>query len=82
MSKYLFKSYVYCCGVHSETEFFFHVFCFVQALIMTQNHQESIRLGNGFIVEVDVKGVVSFDLSGKIEVSIWSRTSQSLIKKS
>ncbi|XP_066137912.1 microsomal triacylglycerol transfer protein isoform X2 [Euwallacea fornicatus] len=53
-----------------------------QALILTQDHREYLRLGNGFIVEIDLKGSVSFDLSGKIEVSIWNRNAQSLIKKS
>ncbi|XP_066259661.1 microsomal triacylglycerol transfer protein [Euwallacea similis] len=53
-----------------------------QALILIQDHKEYLRLGNGFIVEIDLKGSVSFDLSGKIEVSIWGRNAKSLIKKS
>uniref|UniRef100_A0AAR5PC52 Vitellogenin domain-containing protein n=1 Tax=Dendroctonus ponderosae TaxID=77166 RepID=A0AAR5PC52_DENPD len=53
-----------------------------QALILSQDHKEYLRLGNGFVIDIDLKGAVSFDLSGKIELSIWNRNAQSLIKKS
>ncbi|CAG9774022.1 unnamed protein product [Ceutorhynchus assimilis] len=53
-----------------------------QALILVQDHEDYLRLGNGFLVQINLKGAVSFDLSGKIEVSIWNRNAQSLIKKS
>ncbi|XP_050308345.1 microsomal triacylglycerol transfer protein [Anthonomus grandis grandis] len=53
-----------------------------QALILVQEHEDTIRLSNGFIVKIDIKGALSFDLSGKMEVSLWNRNAQSLIKKS
>ncbi|KAH1026146.1 hypothetical protein HUJ05_010708 [Dendroctonus ponderosae] len=53
-----------------------------RALILSQDHKEYLRLGNGFVIDIDLKGAVSFDLSGKIELSIWNRNAQSLIKKS
>lgn len=52
-----------------------------QAIILTQDHEEYLRLGNGLIVKLNLKGAASFDLSGKIEISIWNRNAQSLIKK-
>lgn len=49
---------------------------------MLQDHLEYLRLGNGFIAEFDNKGVASFDLSGKIEFSLWNRNAVSLVEKS
>ncbi|KAL1497490.1 hypothetical protein ABEB36_008445 [Hypothenemus hampei] len=53
-----------------------------QVITLIQDYKKSLRLGNGFIIEVDIKTVVSFDLSGQITISIWNRNAQSLIKKS
>lgn len=55
--------------------------CF-KALAMLQDHLEYLRLGNGLIAELDTKGVASFDLSGKIEFSLWNRNAESLVEKS
>lgn len=55
---------------------------FLQALAMLHDHQEYLRLGPGFIAELDLKGAISFDLSGKIETSLWNRNAVSLVKKS
>lgn len=53
-----------------------------QALILMQDHEELLRLGNGFMADVNMKGAISLDLSGKIETSLWNRNAQSLIKQS
>lgn len=53
-----------------------------QSLVLLQDHLEFLRLGSGFVAEIDVKGGISFDLSGKIEISIWGRTAESLVEKS
>ncbi|KAF2884917.1 hypothetical protein ILUMI_21251 [Ignelater luminosus] len=53
-----------------------------QALAMLHDHQEYLRLGAGFIAELDLKGAISFDLSGKIEISLWNRNAVSLVEKS
>ncbi|XP_076264767.1 microsomal triacylglycerol transfer protein isoform X1 [Rhynchophorus ferrugineus] len=53
-----------------------------QALILWQDHEDYIRLGNGFTAEVNFKGGLSFDLSGKISISLWNRNAESLIQKS
>lgn len=49
---------------------------------MLQDHHEYLRLGSGFIAEFDTKGVASFDLSGKIELSLWNRNAEALVEKS
>ncbi|KAK9695039.1 MTP large subunit, lipid-binding domain [Popillia japonica] len=53
-----------------------------QALVLLQDHVEHLRLGPGFIAEIDFKGATSFDLSGKIEFSLWNRNAVSLVEKS
>ncbi|KAK9887789.1 hypothetical protein WA026_000102 [Henosepilachna vigintioctopunctata] len=52
-----------------------------QALTMLQDHLEFLRLGSGFIVELELKGAVSLDLAGKIEISLWGRTADSVVEK-
>ncbi|XP_018321773.1 microsomal triglyceride transfer protein large subunit [Agrilus planipennis] len=53
-----------------------------QALALLQDHREYVRLGSGFIAELDVKGAVSFDLSGKISISLWNKNAASVVRKS
>ncbi|RZC38190.1 microsomal triglyceride transfer protein large subunit [Asbolus verrucosus] len=53
-----------------------------QSLILLQDHLEFLRLGPGFVAELNLKGAMSFDLSGNIEISIWSRTADSVVEKS
>ncbi|KAK5641229.1 hypothetical protein RI129_009776 [Pyrocoelia pectoralis] len=53
-----------------------------QALLMPYSHLQYLRLAPGFICELDLKGTASFDLSGKVELSLWNRNGVSLIEKS
>ncbi|XP_018566345.1 microsomal triglyceride transfer protein large subunit [Anoplophora glabripennis] len=53
-----------------------------QALALLYDHLEYIRLGSGFLAELNLKGAISFDLSGKIEISLWNRNAESLVEKS
>ncbi|XP_030757163.1 microsomal triglyceride transfer protein large subunit [Sitophilus oryzae] len=53
-----------------------------QALILWQDHEDRITLSNGFVAVANFKGAVSFDLSGKISISLWNRNAQSIIEKS
>ncbi|KAF5290521.1 hypothetical protein FQA39_LY03625 [Lamprigera yunnana] len=53
-----------------------------QALLLPFDHKQYIRLGSGFLCEIDLKGSASFDLSGKVEMSLWNRNGVSLIEKS
>lgn len=48
---------------------------------MLQDHLQYLRLGNGFIAELDVQGAASFDLAGNIEISLWNRNAKSLVEK-
>lgn len=52
-----------------------------QALLLPQEHLQYIRLSPGFIAELDFKGAASFDLAGKIEISLWNRNAESLVEK-
>nr|XP_023016932.1 microsomal triglyceride transfer protein [Leptinotarsa decemlineata] len=53
-----------------------------QVLALLQDNLEHIRLSNGFIAKVDFRGATSFDLSGKIEISLWNRNAEGLVQKS
>lgn len=50
-------------------------------LALLQDHNEYLRLGSGFVARVSMKGALSFDLSGKIEMSLWNRNAESSIEK-
>lgn len=50
-----------------------------QILASLYSHSEYVPLGSGFVAEIDVQGAVSFDLAGKIELSLWSRNANSLV---
>lgn len=52
-----------------------------QALALLQDHHQFLRLVNGFIVELDVKGAASFDLAGSIQFSLWNRNGEALVEK-
>ncbi|XP_057321313.1 microsomal triacylglycerol transfer protein isoform X1 [Microplitis mediator] len=51
-----------------------------QAIANLHRHHEIVPLTSGFVAEVDVEGAVSFDLAGQIQLSLWSRTAQSLVE--
>ncbi|CAG9812767.1 unnamed protein product [Phaedon cochleariae] len=53
-----------------------------QVLALLHDHLEYIRLGSGYIARIDIKGATSFDLSGKIEISLWNRNAEALVQKS
>ncbi|XP_019876158.1 microsomal triacylglycerol transfer protein [Aethina tumida] len=53
-----------------------------QANALLQDHLEYLRLGSGFIAELNVKGALSFDLSGSVKISIFYSTAESLVEKS
>jgi len=44
------------------------------------DHQESYPLIGGFVVEQQMHGVLSLDVTGQVEISIWHRSSQSLVR--
>jgi microsomal triglyceride transfer protein large subunit len=52
-----------------------------QALALLQDHLQYLPLQSGFIAELNLMGVVSFDLSGQIQLSLWNRNAHSLVEK-
>ncbi|CAH1108236.1 unnamed protein product [Psylliodes chrysocephalus] len=52
-----------------------------QVLALLHDHLEYIRLGSGFITNINIKGATSMDLSGQIEISLWNRNAESLVQK-
>ncbi|KAJ8915951.1 hypothetical protein NQ315_016627 [Exocentrus adspersus] len=53
-----------------------------QVLALLYDHLEYLRLGTGFVAELSLRGATSFDLSGKIDISLWNRNAESLVEKS
>ncbi|KAJ9593728.1 hypothetical protein L9F63_014701 [Diploptera punctata] len=51
-----------------------------QTLALLQDHLQYLPLQNGFIAELTLLGVVSFDLSGQIQLSLWNRNAHSLVE--
>ncbi|XP_064608332.1 microsomal triglyceride transfer protein large subunit-like [Liolophura sinensis] len=49
----------------------------LQANFLLQDHSERLHLSNGLVVDLQVLGAASVDLSGSISISLWSRNSHS-----
>ena len=47
---------------------------------MLQDHSQRVHLSNGLVVNVEVLGVLSMDLSGYVSISLWNRNCEALIK--
>ncbi|PNF28005.1 hypothetical protein B7P43_G13850 [Cryptotermes secundus] len=52
-----------------------------QTLALLQDHLQYLPLQSGFVAELNLMGVVSFDLSGQIQLSLWNRNAHSLVEK-
>jgi microsomal triglyceride transfer protein large subunit len=52
-----------------------------QMLALLQDHLQYLPLQSGFIAQLSLMGVVSFDLSGQIQLSLWNRNAHSLVEK-
>lgn len=50
-----------------------------QGNILLSDYGESYPLINGFLVEQQMRGVLSLDLSGEIQISLWNRNSHSVV---
>lgn len=44
-------------------------------------HLEYVPLSNGITAELNVKGMLSLDISGQIEMSLWNKNAQTVIEK-
>ncbi|XP_067124270.1 microsomal triglyceride transfer protein large subunit-like isoform X2 [Centruroides vittatus] len=54
----------------------------IQGNLLLMDHSQKIILQNGLIVDLNVKGALSIDLSASIDISIWNRNSHSVVKNS
>ncbi|PVD38582.1 hypothetical protein C0Q70_01198 [Pomacea canaliculata] len=54
----------------------------LQANLLLQDHSQRVHLSNGLVVEVQVVGVLSVDLSGYVSISLWNRNCEALVKNS
>lgn len=63
--------------------FFLHInigLPFIKATVLLQDYRKVVPLQSGFIAVLDVRGSVSFDFGGEIQISIWSRNSHSVVE--
>jgi len=44
-------------------------------------HFEYVPLSNGITAELNLKGMLSLDIAGQIEMSLWNKNAQSVIEK-
>lgn len=44
-------------------------------------HQEYLPLSNGLTAELNLKGTLSLDIAGQVELSLWNKNAQSVIEK-
>ncbi|KAI9556949.1 hypothetical protein GHT06_016743 [Daphnia sinensis] len=52
----------------------------LQATVLLQDHRQAVVLQSGFIAVLDMRGSVSFDFGGEIQISIWNRNSHSVVE--
>ncbi|ELU08723.1 hypothetical protein CAPTEDRAFT_227408 [Capitella teleta] len=54
----------------------------LQTNLLLQDHSKRLHLSNGLIVEHQLMGAISLDLSGSLSVSLWNKNAKCLIKNS
>jgi microsomal triglyceride transfer protein large subunit len=54
----------------------------LQGTQILQDHHRLLRTTNGFVVSCDVSGAISYDFSGKADISLWTKTSESVVENS
>ncbi|XP_050546940.1 microsomal triacylglycerol transfer protein [Daktulosphaira vitifoliae] len=53
----------------------------VQGIYQMMEHQEYLSLSSGYIADLNLKGTVSLDIAGQIQMSLWNKNAQSLIEQ-
>ena len=53
---------------------------FPQGNILLQDEKLLLRLYCGLVADINIQGGLSFELAGQIQVSLWSRTANSLVE--
>lgn len=54
----------------------------LQGNLLMMDHFQYVALLNGLVVELKLQGVISLDLTGSIQISLWNRNSHSVVKTS
>ncbi|XP_064457806.1 microsomal triglyceride transfer protein large subunit-like isoform X2 [Ornithodoros turicata] len=54
----------------------------LQANLLMMDHYQFVPLLNGLVVELKLQGVISLDLTGSIQISLWNRNSHSIVQTS
>lgn len=44
-------------------------------------HLEYVPLNNGLTAELSLRGMVSLDIAGQIEMSLWNKNAQTMIEQ-
>ncbi|EEC02059.1 microsomal triglyceride transfer protein, putative, partial [Ixodes scapularis] len=52
----------------------------LQGNLLMMDHFQYVALLNGLVVELKLQGVISLDLTGSIQISLWNRNSHSVVK--
>lgn len=53
----------------------------MQGISQMIEHLEYLPLSNGFTAELNLKGTLSLDIAGQVEMSLWNKNAQSVIEK-
>lgn len=54
----------------------------LQGNLMMMDHHQFVALLNGLVLELKLQGVISLDMTGSIQISLWNRNSHSVVKTS
>ncbi|XP_076368349.1 microsomal triacylglycerol transfer protein isoform X2 [Tachypleus tridentatus] len=54
----------------------------LQGNLLIMDQSQHVVLQNGLVVDVSLRGVLSIDLSGSVQISLWNRNSQSVVTSS
>lgn len=52
-----------------------------QGITLLQDHQQMVPLQNGAVIDLSIKGAISVDLNGQIEISLWSRNANTKVEQ-
>lgn len=53
----------------------------LQGIYQMMEHFEYVPLCNGITAQLNLRGMLSLDIAGQIEMSLWNKNAQSMIEK-
>ncbi|XP_077504336.1 microsomal triacylglycerol transfer protein [Amblyomma americanum] len=54
----------------------------LQGNLLLMDHYQFVALLNGLVLELKLQGVISLDMTGSIQISLWNRNSHSVVRTS